>query len=85
MNDTHLKHKDDTVNHPQHYNAHPSGIECIDVVRWMNFNLGNTIKYVWRAGLKEHGLEARIKDLEKAAWYINDEIDRLKTFGQVDK
>lgn len=67
------------VNHPDHYNSHPSGVECITIVRHMGFNLGNAIKYIWRAGLKGHSLDAGIKDLEKAAWYIQDELDRLKT------
>lgn len=64
----------ETVNHPKHYNNHPSGIECIDVVRHMNFNRGNAVKYIWRAGDKGNEIE----DLEKAAWYIADEIKRLK-------
>lgn len=62
----------DAVNHPQHYNAHPSGIECIDVVEHMGFNLGNAVKYVWRADLKSDALE----DLQKARWYIDREIAR---------
>lgn len=61
----------DNVNHPKHYNSHPSGIECIDVVEHMNFNTGNAIKYLWRADHK-NGLE----DLRKAAWYVNREIQR---------
>jgi hypothetical protein len=56
----------DTVNHPKHYNGHPSGIECIDIVEHYNFNLGNAIKYVWRAGLKS---DNPIEDLAKAVWY----------------
>jgi hypothetical protein len=64
------------VNHPKHYNEHPSGIECIEVVRHFGFNVGNSIKYLWRAGLKA---KDPIEDLEKAIWYINDEIARLKT------
>jgi hypothetical protein len=59
----------DPVNHPQHYTSHPSGIECIEVTRHMGFNLGNAIKYIWRADLK-NGVE----DLEKAMWYLKDEI-----------
>ena len=38
------------VEHPQHYNCHPSGIECIEIVRHMDFNLGNVLKYIWRHG-----------------------------------
>ena len=66
----------DTVNHPSHYNQHPAGIECIDVVEHMNFNLGNAIKYIWRAGLKPGSTS--IRDLEKAQWYVNREIQRKK-------
>jgi hypothetical protein len=61
------------VNHPKHYNNHASGIECITVVRHMNFNRGNAIKYIWRAGDKGNEIE----DLQKAIWYIQDEINRL--------
>ena len=64
------------VNHPKHYNKHPSGVECIDIVRHMNFNLGNVIKYLWRAGLKDGN--TNIQDLEKAKWYLEDEIKRVK-------
>lgn len=68
------------VDHPLHYNLLPAVckkcgevIECIDVVRHLNFNLGNTIKYIWRAGHKDgNGIE----DLRKAAWYLDDEIRR---------
>lgn len=68
---------DDPVNHPSHYRSHPSGIECIEVTRHMNFNLGNVIKYIWRSGLK--GESVSIQDLEKAAWYLQDEINKRKT------
>jgi len=62
----------DSVNHPSHYNAHPSGVECIDVVEHMGFNLGNAIKYIWRADEKGSALE----DLRKAAWYVDRELQR---------
>jgi len=61
----------DAVNHPKHYTSHPSGIECIQVVEHMGFNVGNAIKYLWRTDHK-NGLE----DLKKAAWYINREIEK---------
>lgn len=64
-----------TVDHPKHYNAHPSGVECIDIVEHYNFNLGNAIKYIWRAGLKS---DNPIEDLAKAVWYIQREIERLR-------
>jgi hypothetical protein len=66
----------DEVNHPKHYTDHPSGIECIQVTEHMNFNLGNATKYIWRADLKHD--DGGIIDLEKAAWYVNREIERRK-------
>lgn len=72
----------EAVNHPSHYNSHPSGIECITIARHYCFSIGNAFKYLWRAGLKqEQGLddtEKEIQDLEKAIFYINDRIEELK-------
>jgi hypothetical protein len=59
----------DPVNSPKHYTAHPSGVECIKITEHMSFTLGNAIKYIWRADLK-NGIE----DLQKAKWYIEREI-----------
>lgn len=64
----------DPVNHPPHYRSHPSGVECIQITEHMNFCLGNAMKYLWRADLKNDAIE----DLEKAAWYIQREIARRK-------
>lgn len=63
------------VNHPEHYNK--GKIEVIDYIedQDMNFNLGNAIKYISRAGLKNKS--TTVEDLEKAKWYIQREIDRL--------
>lgn len=65
----------DPVNHPSHYTWHPSGIEVIQITEHMNFCLGNAIKYILRS---EHKKD-QVQDLEKAVWYINREIARLKT------
>jgi len=65
----------DPVHHPAHYTQHPSGIECITVTEHMTFCLGNAVKYVWRAGLKSND---PVQDLEKARWYIDREIERLR-------
>lgn len=62
----------DTVNHPSHYNSHPSGVECITVTEHMGFNLGNAVKYIWRADEKGNAIE----DLKKARWYVEREIER---------
>ncbi len=70
------------VNHPKHYNLHPAGIECIDVVEEMNFNVGNAIKYLWRNGLKKSvgkaDAEKQLEDLNKAIWYCEREIKRIQ-------
>ena len=63
----------DSVSHPSHYNQVP-GIECIAVVQHFNFNRGNVIKYVWRAGAKGDELE----DLCKARKYLDFEIERVR-------
>lgn len=67
----------DNVNHPKHYNSHPSGIECIEIIRHHDFNIGNAIKYLWRAGLKG-GEEKLVEDLKKAIFYIQDEIQLIE-------
>lgn len=60
------------VNHPAYYQA--GGIEAIDVIEaWgLGFCLGNTVKYIARAGKKG----SRLTDLKKAAWYLNREIEK---------
>ncbi len=63
------------INHPKHYNQY-SGIEIIDLVEQMNFNRGNAVKYIARAGFKNP--ETEVQDLEKARWYIDREISRLR-------
>lgn len=71
----------DPVNNPSHYTSHPSGIECIQVTEFMDFLIGNAVKYLWRAGLKtEEGLDAKekqIQDMRKAIFYINRKIDMI--------
>ena len=66
----------DMVQNPPHYTSHPSGVEAIEVTRHMNFNLGNAMKYLWRAGLKDPS--KTIEDLRKAEFYIQDEIKKLE-------
>jgi hypothetical protein len=60
------------VNHPPHYNSHPSGIEQIEVTGHMNFCLGNAVKYIWRCDDKDDA----IQDLQKAIFYLKWEIKR---------
>ena len=62
------------IDHPPHYQL-PGGIEVIDLVEHMTFNLGNAVKYICRAGSKP-GVHAAI-DLKKAGWYIARELERI--------
>ena len=62
----------DEVNNPDHYNKHPSGVECIQVTEHFCANLANAIKYIWRCDYKG----STEKDLKKARWYIDRELKR---------
>ena len=73
--------KPDMVNSPPHYTQHPSGVECIQITQHMSFCVGNAVKYLWRAGLKGSPIE----DMEKAVWYINKEIERLRALEKMKK
>lgn len=69
----------ENVNHPKHYNSHPAGIECIDIIRHYTCDIANAIKYLWRAGLKaelgKDDADKEIEDLNKALWYIQDYLE----------
>jgi len=69
------KYQTDLVNHPAHYKA--GGIETINFIeaKDLNYRLGNVVKYVSRAGKKDSD---PVQDLEKAAWYLNREIEARK-------
>lgn len=73
------------IQHQDYYKT-KSGLECIEVAQEFNFNLGNAIKYIWRAGKKfENGLstkEKAVEDLKKAKVYIDYEISRIDSDGR---
>ena len=79
-----LEENEDRVNHPSHYTwlKELCGIEVIDITRNLNFNIGNVVKYVLRSGFKTEvgmtNLDKAIEDLEKAEFYLKDEIEKLK-------
>ena len=83
--------KTDNVNHPQHYTwlKELCGIEVIDITRHMNFCCGNSLKYILRAGHKKDAsltdTEKQIEDLNKAIWYLKDEIKRITEFDTSHK
>lgn len=62
----------DVINHPQHYNSHPSGIECIEYAELLPANLSHACVYVWRHADKQKPEE----DLAKALWFLDREIGR---------
>lgn len=66
----------DPVSHPSHYaEGWSNGAEVIDITENLNFNRGNAIKYVARAGRKDP--RETVEDLKKARWYIDRELKRL--------
>lgn len=65
------------INHPKHYNNHPSGVEIITIIRSCSFNIGNAIKYLFRRNDKDNILE----NMKKALWYIDDEIKRRSRYN----
>ena len=75
--------KEDRVNHPSHYTwlKDLAGIEVIDLTRHFDFDLGNALKYILRAGKKkittDDERESMKEDLQKAVWYLNDKINNL--------
>ena len=71
----------EAIDHPSHYNM--GKYEAIDVIEdWnLGFNLGNTIKYISRAGHKDK--DKTIEDLKKSLWYLQREIDNLE--GKYDR
>lgn len=71
-----MERKREFVNHPEHYGGEDNPYEAIKVIEaWnLDFHLGNTVKYISRAGKKEY----MIQDLEKAKWYLERKIENLK-------
>lgn len=69
-------HQKEAVNHPSHYQGNK--FEVIDIIEDynLNFNKGNCLKYLLRAGKKNS--DSYIQDLEKAIWYLNREIHNYK-------
>ena len=77
--------KTDMVNHPPHYKD-ASGIECIEVTKYMSFLGGNCFKYLYRAGSKSDAIE----DLKKAAWYaeqawFTEEVTDIRLIDNIVK
>lgn len=67
----------DNVSHPPHYaNGWSNNAEVIDLTEHLSFCAGNVVKYVCRAGRKDP--DKYVEDLEKARWYLDREIARVK-------
>lgn len=75
------------VFHPSHYTwlKEKCGIEVIDITRHLDFDKGNAVKYILRAGYKKEkgytAIQKEIEDLQKAIFYLNDKIEQLKKYG----
>lgn len=70
--------KKESVNHPEHYGGADNVYEAIKVIdAWsLGFALGNTVKYISRAGKKDSSKE--LEDLKKALWYLQHHINQLE-------
>ena len=70
--------ENEMVNHPNHYGGEENIYEAIKVIdAWdLGFALGNTVKYISRAGKKNK--EKELEDLKKAAWYLEHHINQLE-------
>lgn len=73
----------DNVNHPSHYTSSKAqcpnckeSIECIEIAGNYCFRIGNVIKYIWRAGIKDDS--SYLTDLKKAKWYLDNKIRELE-------
>lgn len=69
---------EEQINHPKHYGGKNNPYEAIKVIEaWsLGFCLGNVVKYISRAGKKD--ITSIVQDLEKAKWYLDREIKKLK-------
>lgn len=68
--------RDKAVDSPMHYTSY-NQVEVIEITRWLPFDLGNAVKYIARAGLKDPEKEDR--DLLKALWYVSDHINEVES------
>ena len=73
-----MAQENETVNHPQHYGGDTTYevIKVLEAWEVLDFCLGNTIKYIARAGKKD--IAQPLEDLKKAAWYLNRRIQQLE-------
>ena len=69
--DLKVKSSNDLVNHPKHYTEDPSGVECIELTSCLSAPISNSLKYLWRCGLKDED----IQELGKAMFYLDYAIE----------
>lgn len=78
MSTTQSEDPNEQVAHPRHYNQHPSGVECIELIEHLPANLALAVKYIWRCGLK--ATSTPLRDLQSAKWYTEREEWRIRTY-----
>ena len=83
MATTQSEDPNERVDHPRHYNQHPSQIECIELIEHLPCNLANAVKYIWRCGLKQS--EKPLRDLQSARWYTERESQREDLYDLADE
>lgn len=79
IEDTKDQIKFDVVQKAAHYNSHPSGVECKEIVRYLGFDLGNTYKYVFRRDGKD-----TVRSLRSAIFYLDDWMSNFANKGILD-
>lgn len=67
------------VNHPRHYNQHPSNVETVEIIEHLPANLSHAFKYIWRCGLKRSAAPPR--ELKSALWWVDRERKRRVRFA----
>jgi len=80
VDDRQLKGMSNQVNHPKHYGGKSNPFETIKVIEaWeLDFHLGNVVKYLSRAGKKNHSYRKMLEDLRKAQWYLARKISLVE-------
>jgi hypothetical protein len=78
MTTTQSEDPNEKIAHPRHYNAHESGVETIELIEHLPYNIGAAVKYIWRCGLKAS--ESELRELGSAKWYTEREAGREELF-----
>jgi len=71
----------DSISHPEHYNNHPSGVECKEISKWFSHPLASAIEYIWRAELKHESPE---EDIRKAIFWLQEYLSMMEEAKSIE-